>query len=279
MLHDRARIYVEAGAGGNGSRLPAPRGARSARWSRRRRRWATAATSSSSATPRAATSRRCGSRPITGQAGAVTARVSSATAPVGRTRWCGCLPGPRSTGWRASGSYLTEPGQRWWSRAADAGGHGNKRFANSTPPDPALRRARASPGESGWIELRLKLLADAGLVGLAERGQVVAARTTDARRAQGRRLPVHDAGAGTGDDRRRRASAGARRHPRSDRRGGGTAPASGTSFSPTSSAAGCWCTWWPSIRSTIARRSPATRPFAMSSPHTGPGSTDFPRSR
>ena len=56
------------------------------------------------------------------------------------------------------------------------------------------------PGEEATLELRLKLLADVGLVGAAERRQVVAAAAPDAGAAQGRRLSVHDARAGARHD-------------------------------------------------------------------------------
>jgi GTP-binding protein len=76
---------------------------------------------------------------------------------------------------------LVRPGQRALVARGGPGGRGNKRFAGPTHQTPRFAE-RGLSGEEAWVTLKLKLLADIGLVGLPNAGKSsLLARLTHAR--------------------------------------------------------------------------------------------------
>jgi GTPase len=176
MLHDRARIHVQAGAGGDGClsfrrEAHVPRGGpdggdggrggdvvfvcddslRDLQSFRRKAHY------------------RAG-RGGHGEGGLrhgadgqmLTIKVPPGTEIVGREDDEGDLTGRR---WE-----LLAAGQNATVAKGGSGGKGNKRFATPTRQAPRFAE-RGLVGEEGWLDLQLKLLADIGLVGLPNAGK------------------------------------------------------------------------------------------------------------
>ncbi len=169
MLHDRARIFVQGGRGGDGvvsfrREAHVPRGGpdggdggrggevvlhcdaslRDLQGFRRRAHWKA---------PRGRHGE--GSLRHGADGGTLEIRVPPGTVVDG-------LEGERFD--------LVHPGQSAVVARGGSGGRGNKRFAGPTRQAPRMAE-RGLAGDEGWIELRLKLLADVGLVGLPNAGK------------------------------------------------------------------------------------------------------------
>ena len=90
-------------------------------------------------------------------------------------------PGTQAERWDGTRFDLVRPGQEVTVARGGAGGRGNTRFKSSVRQAPRLAE-HGLPGDEGVVELRLKLLADVGLVGLPNAGKSsLLARLTRAR--------------------------------------------------------------------------------------------------
>jgi GTP-binding protein len=176
MLHDRARIHVQAGAGGDGcmsfrreAHVPkgGPDGGDGGRGgdvvilcddslrdlqSYRRRTHHSAGRGGHGE----------GSLRHGAEGKQLTLRVPPGTQISGPAGDDGDLGGRR---WE-----LLAAGQSAMVARGGSGGKGNKRFATPTRQAPRFAE-RGLIGEEGWLELRLRLLADVGLVGLPNAGK------------------------------------------------------------------------------------------------------------
>jgi GTP-binding protein len=170
MLHDRARILVEAGAGGDGCvsfrrEAHVPRGGPDGGDGGRGGDVVLVCDPSLRDLQRF----RRGGRYRAGRG--AHGQGSNRHGASGEALEVGVPPGTAVEA--ADGAFrydLTVAGARAAVARGGSGGSGNKRFATARRQAPRFAE-RGLPGEERWLELRLKLLADAGLVGLPNAGK------------------------------------------------------------------------------------------------------------
>ncbi len=176
MLHDRAKIHVQAGAGGDGcmsfrreAKVPrgGPDGGDGGHGG------AVVLVCDDSLRDLQGFRRRSHYKAGRGGHGEGAQRHGAD----GETLTIGVPPGtqihaPAGDGGELEGRRweLLAAGQRATVARGGSGGKGNKRFATPTRQAPRFAE-RGLAGEEGWLELQLKLLADVGLVGLPNAGK------------------------------------------------------------------------------------------------------------
>jgi GTP-binding protein len=79
-------------------------------------------------------------------------------------------PGTEVHKWDGTSYDLVRPGQRVTIATGGSGGRGNRKFKSSTRQSPRFAE-KGLEGVEGWLDLRLKLLADVGLVGVPNAGK------------------------------------------------------------------------------------------------------------
>ena len=169
MLHDRAKIHVQAGAGGDGAtsfrrEAHVPRGGPDG--GDGGRGGDVLLLCDDSLRDLQAFRRRVHHRARRGGHGQGSLRHGADGEPL----VIRVPPGTEATGLDGTRHDLLEAGRQVVVARGGPGGHGNKRFATATRQAPRFAE-RGLPGEEGWIELRLKLLADVGLIGLPNAGK------------------------------------------------------------------------------------------------------------
>src|SRR5215218_5377997 len=169
MLYDKARIFVQGGAGGNGAasfrrEAHVPRGGPDG--GDGGRGGAVVLLCDDSLRDLQSFKRRAHYKAPRGRHGQGALRHGAD----GDDLVVRVPPGTQVTGLDGTRHDLVAPGQRAVVARGGAGGRGNKQFATATRQAPHFAE-RGLPGQEGWIELRLKLLADVGLVGLPNAGK------------------------------------------------------------------------------------------------------------
>ncbi len=169
MLHDRARIEVRAGAGGNGSlsfrreaHVPkgGPDGGDGGRGGDVLLRC------DDNLRDLQAFRRRAHFRAERGGHGQGAQRHGADGAPL----VIPVPPGTQVARWDGTRYDLVRPGQEVTVARGGAGGRGNTHFKSAVRQAPRIAE-RGLPGEEGVLLLQLKLLADVGLVGLPNAGK------------------------------------------------------------------------------------------------------------